>query len=151
MKRRSFTLIELLLVVALISALLSLSLPRFKKAYENLQLQNFARAIYYLSRNLQSRAISERKVCCVTIEGTPEEFLVSCQEQGVFKPAGDGSNKRYRVPAGITLRIEPPDKKEICFFPDASIDSVKLIFKDAGRERAVSLVMSGEAGDIQIQ
>ena len=144
MKRRSFTLIELLLVVVLISVLLSFTLPRFKKAYENLQLQNFTREIYYLTRNLQSRAITERKIYCLIIDQTQGEFRARCQGQ-------DEYTKRYRIPPGITLLTEPQEKKEICFFPDASMDPVKLIFKDTGRERAVSLVMSGEAGDIQIQ
>ena len=150
-RRAGFTLIELLLVVVLISVLLSFSLPRFKKAYENLQLQNFTREIYYLTRNLQTRAISERKVYCLTIDTTQGEFRASYQGQDEFRLSGDEYAKRYRIPPGITLLTEPQDKKEICFFPDASIDPVKLIFKDEDRKRAVSLVMSGESGDIQIQ
>jgi len=143
-RRAGFTLIELLLVVVLISALLSFTLPRFKKAYENLQLQNFTREIYYLTRDLQSRAISGRKVYCLTIDQTQSEFRARCQGQ-------DEYTKSYRIPPGITLLIEPQDKREICFFPDASIDPVKLIFTDESRKRAVSLMISGEAGDIQIQ
>ena len=140
-ERRSFTLIELLLVVVLIAALLSFSLPRFKKAAENLQFQSFIRSIYYLARDLQSKAITERKVCCAAIEGKPEEFKPSCLEQG----------QHYRLPRGVMLLIEPQDTKEICFYPDGSIDPVKLTFKDERGARQSVLVLSKDAGGIQVQ
>jgi prepilin-type N-terminal cleavage/methylation domain-containing protein len=140
-KKRGFTLIELLLVVVLISALLSFSLPRFKKAYENLRFQNFTGEIYYLARSLQAKAISERKVCCAAIEGTPEEFRPGCDE----------TQRRYRLPPGVRLRIEPEGAKEVCFYPDGSIDSLKLTFKDESSGREVALVMTKDAGSIQIQ
>lgn len=151
MDRRGFTLIELLLVVVLVSVLLSLSLPRLKKAYENFQLQNFVGDIYYLAHTLQSRSISERQVYCLAIDTTRGEFQARRQGQDALSPAGDEYARRLRIPPGVTLLVEPPEKKEIYFFPDASIDPVKLTFNDKSRQRAVSLVVSKDAFDIQIQ
>jgi type II secretion system protein H len=72
--RRGFTLIELILVMALLTILISLTAPRLSRFFHGRTLDSEARRLLALTRSGQSRAVSE---------GVPMDLWLDAQ-QGSF-------------------------------------------------------------------
>src|ERR1022692_466028 len=72
--QRGFTLIELILVMALLTIVISLTAPRLSRFFHSRTLDSEARRLLALTRSGQSRAVSE---------GTPMDLWVDA-EQGKF-------------------------------------------------------------------
>ena len=72
--RRGFTLIELILVMAILTIVISLTAPRLSRFFHGRTLDSEARRLLALTRSGQSRAVSE---------GLPMDLWVDA-EQGIF-------------------------------------------------------------------
>lgn len=128
MWRRGFTFIELILVVLILAALVGISVPRFKKTFDNLQLNNFASELQGQLAYWQERAIVEKKPITLKIDSEKKEY-------SLYITGAEAALKSYTVPSGITLQAEPA---EITFYPDGSIKH-----GDAGKTN-ISLSNPGE-------
>jgi prepilin-type N-terminal cleavage/methylation domain-containing protein len=78
---RGFTLIELILVMALLTIVISLTAPRLSRFFHSRTLDSEARRLLALTRSGQSRAVSE---------GVPMDLWVDA-EQGTFGLAAEPS------------------------------------------------------------
>jgi prepilin-type N-terminal cleavage/methylation domain-containing protein len=100
--RRGFTLIELILVMALLTIVISLTAPRLSRFFHGRTLDSEARRLLALTRSGQSRAVSE---------GLPMDLWVDA-EQGIFgleaEPSYETSDPtavEFTLDGGLELEV----------------------------------------------
>ena len=100
--RRGFTLIELILVMALLTVVISLTAPRLSRFFHGRTLDSEARRLLALTRSGQSRAVSE---------GVPMDLWVDT-EQGAFgleaEPSYETSDPKavdFELDSGLQLEV----------------------------------------------
>jgi type II secretion system protein H len=100
--RRGFTLIELILVMALLTVVISLTAPRLSRFFHGRTLDSEARRLLALTRSGQSRAVSE---------GVPMDLWVDT-EQGTFgleaEPSYETSDPKavdFELDSGLQLEV----------------------------------------------
>jgi type II secretion system protein H len=100
--RRGFTLIELILVMALLTVVISLTAPRLSRFFHGRTLDSEARRLLALTRSGQSRAVSE---------GIPMDLWVDT-EQGRFgleaEPSYDTTDPKavnFTLDGGLELEV----------------------------------------------
>ena len=100
--RRGFTLIELILVMALLTVVISLTAPRLSRFFHGRTLDSEARRLLALTRSGQSRAVSE---------GMPMDLWVDT-EQGSFglaaEPSYDANDPKavdFELDSGLQLEV----------------------------------------------
>jgi prepilin-type N-terminal cleavage/methylation domain-containing protein len=100
--QRAFTLIELILVMALLTVVISLTAPRLSRFFHGRTLDSEARRLLALTRSGQSRAVSE---------GVPMDLWVDT-EQGTFgleaEPSYDTSDPKavdFELDSGLQLEV----------------------------------------------
>ncbi len=153
-KRKAFTFIELLLVVTIAAVLAVTVVPNLKITHSNFQLDSFVKDIYYLAKYLQVSSVSHSCIYRLDIVQTTDDalFVAKCRnDDGEFVPLEGTLGKTHRVPQGIDIySIEPVDRESIFFYPDASLDATKIVFKNkSGKEAALVFKQTGTA--IQIK
>ncbi len=107
--RRAFTLIELVLVMALLTIIVSVSLPTLKSFFKGRDLNSEARRFLSLTHYAASRAVSE---------GIPMELYVDLQQKvyGLRAQAGfleaDTKAVQYNLPEDLSFEVtSAPSKK----------------------------------------
>jgi type II secretion system protein H len=100
--RRGFTLIELILVMALLTIVISLTAPKLSRFFHGRTLDSEARRLLALTRSGQSRAVSE---------GLPIDLWVDA-EQGTFgleaEPSYETSDPKavdFALDSGLQLEV----------------------------------------------
>jgi prepilin-type N-terminal cleavage/methylation domain-containing protein len=100
--RRGFTLIELILVMALLTIVISLTAPKLSRFFHGRTLDSEARRLLALTRSGQSRAVSE---------GIPMDLWMD-PEQGAFgleaEPSYDTSDPKavdFALDGGLQLEV----------------------------------------------
>lgn len=149
MNRRAFTLIELILVMAILTVAISLTAPALANFFRGRSLDSEARRLLALTRQGQSRAISEgvpmelwidAEQSRIGLEAEPSYsetdsnavvFTVSTDiqmelVQGTRGAASAGYRSalsaRSRTPSRTAFRAERSDLPRIRFNPDGGID-----------------------------
>ena len=108
--RRAFTLIELILVMALITIVVSVSLPSLKGFFKGRDLDSEARRFFSLTRYASSRAVAE---------GVPMELYVDTQQKlyGLRAQAGflesDSRAVQYKLPEELSFEVTAAPAKKI--------------------------------------
>ncbi|MDP2904880.1 MAG: prepilin-type N-terminal cleavage/methylation domain-containing protein [Candidatus Omnitrophota bacterium] len=142
-----FTLIELLLVVVLVGVLVGVAAPRLRSVAAGYELENFAKDVYYLGMYLQSSAVAERKIYCLSIDIDHRGFAAAYKEGNVLKPLTGRFSVARVAPRGVAIITE---NKEVYFYPDGSMDEAQVSFKGEGKQ-GFSLKFSGTGGSIEMQ
>ncbi len=100
--RRGFTLIELILVMALLTVVISLTAPKLSRFFHGRTLDSEARRLLALTRSGQSRAVSE---------GMPMDLWVDA-EQGTFgleaEPSYETSDPKavdFTLDSGLQIEV----------------------------------------------
>ena len=145
--KRSFTFIELLIVIAIISTFSLLTFPRIKNTLNRFQLDNFARNIYYLCLYLQDTAARQGSVYCLNIDRNSGQVRGVSTDSTLLHSLDGRFGKVYHAPTGVTVASE---KTGVCFYPDASADDINIIFEDTA-ENKVILTILGATGEIKIE
>jgi len=153
-KIKGFTFIELLIVIAIIGILSGLVIPNLKITHSNFELDSFVKDIYYLAKYLQVSAVSRSRVYCLDIVQDADRTHFSAKyknKNAEFIPLAGRFKKVYTMPLNTEISsIEPADRISIFFYPDASIDNTKIVFKNKfGKE--MTLVLNGTGTTIRIK
>jgi len=127
--RRGFTLIELILVMALLTIVISLTAPKLSRFFHGRTLDSEARRLLALTRSGQSRAVSE---------GVPMDLWVDAA-QGTFgleaEPSYDTSDSKavdFALDSGLQLEVvnqtvAAPSTTTVLSSQPASIASVPRV------------------------
>lgn len=136
----AFTFIEILLVVIIIGALISISLPNLKKTFDSLELNSFSRQLQAFINYLHQRSIIEGEVIYLNIDTQKKEYWAKIK-------GAQTRLKTYPIPPRI--RIET-NQQEVLFYPDGQIDKVtiKLISPD---NQNIILTTKGVFGGVKLE
>lgn len=149
-KRWAFTFIELLIVIIIIATLTAISIPNFRKTFDNLELENFVKDIYYLARYLQASSAAENRIYYLEINRENAEFQAKYLEGNELKAIAGRFGKIYKAPKEVVLTIEPADLTGVYFYPDASSDKISITLKNK-HNKQISLIAKGITSEIQIK
>ncbi len=138
----AFTLLELMLVAAIILALVALSTPIFRRTYEDLKLTTSAKNIAYMANFCLERAVFERTDyrLVIDIENRFYRAFVKDEEDKTFKPLRERWGRSFRIPSGIEIKT---GNSVIDFSPDGDMDSANIYL--VGKDNK-TIVISIEAG-----
>jgi len=119
----SFTLIELVFVMAILGILLATSLPRFLRTADRLRTERAASELAQILRYAHERAVAEgREMVWRWDESAHRGWLESASDDGTFQPIEDRVS--FRPPSGEVMVIAlvrdgvPVDR--VPFFPDGT-------------------------------
>jgi type II secretion system protein H len=149
---RAFTLIELMIVIALIGIMTAMILPEMRGTYEDALLRSTSRELLEAFQLAHSRAVSFNQPHCVRIEPASGEYRVEKrvrsngrEEFGLLRDVIGSSGKldtRISIdirPAGESLvedaappnreALEPQDRS-ITFFSDGTADAKEVLLVD---------------------
>lgn len=137
--RRAFTFIELLFVILIIGILVAVSIPNFRKTFNNLELNNFSRELQAVMNYLHQSAIVEGKAIYLNIDNEERQCLAQDKENAK-------KFKAFRIPDGINVVTE---KTEIFFYPDGAIDAATIKISNANGQE-IDLTTKGIFGGVKI-
>ena len=135
---KSFSLIELLLVVVILGVIAGLAIPNFSQTYANLQLQETAKNIAYVMRYAQSQAVIKQKNFRLEFDEPDKAYwLTQSLDEGQGKNTKTaeafferilGRNGRtFNIPDELTLEILKPFVE---FSPNGDIEKMRIFLSN---------------------
>jgi len=145
--KKAFTLIEVTLVSVIILILITLSMPLFRRTYEDLKITSCAKDISQIIHFSRERAIFERRNYRIIIdtESNTYQILVHDEEGDGFKPLADRWGRMFHIPKDIEIST---DKKQIDFLPGGVSDSAVICI--IRENRTYSIILDGSTGSIKV-
>jgi len=135
-RRPGFTLLELVLVAAILIIVSALAVPRFRKTFDFLQLQNFASDTVSFARYAQAKAITDGKIYKLVFD--TEKKLLKIESQAKAEDGDGGEEKWYTeknklMPDYVEVQLEE-GKGDVKFYPDGTADKATIkVFVPSGK------------------
>ncbi|MEE8317363.1 MAG: GspH/FimT family pseudopilin [Candidatus Omnitrophota bacterium] len=129
--RRGFTLIEMLVVLAIIAMILGLSIPFTSGFGKGLRIKTAARAILFTLRVARSNAITHRENYAVIFDAESGEYWIEDNSGNILE-------KKHRLPSSLRFEIKADEELDPITFKDD-----KVVFYPTG-------VVGGHSGSITI-
>ena len=147
-KRSGFTLLEVTLVTVIILILITLSMPIFRRTYEDLMISSSAKDIAQMINFARERAVFERINYRFIIDDTASTYQVLAQyeERGEFTPLKDRWGRINKVPEDIDIKA---DIKSIDFSP-SGISGSAVIYLTSGKGKTYSITLDGKRGTAKV-
>ena len=120
-KKSAFTLIEILLVMAVMAVIAGLTVPSFGRSFKALKLKKTAEDVAFLMRYAQSRAVSKSQTLSLAFNSERSQYWIS---QGATDDMSSGRISSHlgrprKIPTGVDVELE---QESMSFHPDGSID-----------------------------
>jgi len=149
---KAFTLVEMLVVLAIIAMLLGLSLPFTSAFGKGLRIKTTARAIVGVLRLARSYAITYRNKYIVRFDVDNNSYWIEDMD-------GKLIDKKYFLPSSVKFSIPGDEKKDpisfqddrIVFYPSGAIEDPGgfiTISDKQGGSRTISII--GSTGKISV-
>ena len=152
MRKHAFTLVEMLVVLAVMAMLLGISIPFTSGFGKGLRIKTTARAILGTLRVARSNAVTHRKERAVI-------FDVENGEYWVEDPDGRILERKRRLPSAIKFQVKDNEESDpitfeddrVIFFPTGAIEgssgSITITDRQGG-SRTITIL--GSTGKISI-
>lgn len=126
---RSFTLLELLVVIIIISSLLAVSVPRFRGTFANVRFDNFCQDLLSRMRYLQERSRLEQQAYRIVFDSASQFIAVQVmpKSKSDFSSVPGLLGKNIPIPQGMSVTTEKPT---IIFNPDGTIMGKDIYIED---------------------
>ncbi|MEE8359414.1 MAG: hypothetical protein V3S04_00645 [Candidatus Omnitrophota bacterium] len=147
---KGFTLIELILLTIIITALVALSTPRFRNTFTSLKLKETSYNLAKMINFVQERAI---------VEGVPYKLVLDTdkgryyfmrfddtKDKSGFVRLEEKIGKIFILPKGTTLRA---NKNEVYFYPDGRSQNVTITL--SSKNKHIKMNVKGRLGYVEIQ
>jgi len=115
-KKRSFTLVELIAVVAIVTILVAMSFPSLRSALDYLQVSVFSESLRSFMGYLRERSVAEGEILVFSVDTQLNKCYASAQGQ-------EYALRSLSIPDNIKLQPEPDN---IMFYPDGRMDKFSL-------------------------
>ena len=151
-RQDAFTLIELILVLAVLSTVFALGAPTLTRFFRARTLEDEGQRFLALTRYGQSRAVSEGVPMVLWVNPADSTYGLRIQDgydaksqtdNGTGRPLGVGKDARFQLPDHLQFELEQGGRIQnrmatICFAPDGSI----------GETGALKVVIRQDDGDM---
>ena len=142
-KIRSFTLVEIILVVLILSIVAGLAVPNFSRAYEQILLKKSTEDLAYLMRYAQSRAVIKNKKMRLEFDESLSKYWLT--QESAEGSSADQEQAFQRIPSSVGRSFLISDKiklemtgSPILFFPDGQIDQLRVYLCQEEKCRTIS-------------
>ncbi|MCM8780833.1 MAG: hypothetical protein NC908_02785 [Candidatus Omnitrophica bacterium] len=144
--KHAITFIELLLVTFIIGIIAAVSIPAFRKTFNNLELKSFSGQLQSFIRYLQQRSLAEAKIIYLRIDNETKRCWAEMKDGQV------NVLKSYSIPKGIEVKIiiEDTSTQRIVFYPDGQLDSATIKLTNP-EKREIILNIQGAIGKVKVQ
>ena len=130
LRRASFTLLELILAVIIISIFLGIALPLVNKNIRDLRFSSFLNQAYLFFDYAKTASILENEILDLRLD--PEEKSITL----IGKTDGEKVLKKLKIPERIYFESE---QVKISFYPDGTCQEFEIIiFADSSRRSLIS-------------
>jgi len=150
-KAFGFTLIELAIVVLLISVLVGLSTPLFRRTFSDIELKNSSYDIAKLINYAQETAVIEKANYRMNFDTDRGKYWLTkldlSEESPRYKRLKDKYGRVFSAPEGSILRIK---HNEITLYPNGRSDAAELVIANKNQEGYV-LRVKGSGSNILIE
>jgi len=148
---RGFTLLELLFVTIIMLAMIGVSTPLFRNAYDAAQLDDATRNVTKLMQYARERAIIERAEYRIRFDLRSKEYRLEVRTQSPnqeydFREVEGKFGRINRIPEVLSVKAS---RSEITFYPDGDSDDASVWFSDKNG-RVYTLTMLGARGHVQV-
>lgn len=137
MPQRGFTLVELMVVIALIAILTAMILPEMRGTFEDAVLRATARKLVSAMNLAHSRAVSLQQVHRIVFDAGAGQFTVERAARGeegrgyvalTDVPGGGGQlDKRINIDV---RRNSEAERHIVAFYPDGTSDAAQIVLRD---------------------
>jgi type II secretion system protein H len=145
--RRAFTLVELMVVIALIGIMTAMIIPQLAGTYEDALLRSTSRDLVNAFGLAYSRAVSFNQPHRVRIEAASGKYFVEkrIRDHGreEFVPLRDVSGGEGKLDTRISIRFQAEEPAEenvsefsetpdlaVAFYPDGTADAREVVLQD---------------------
>jgi prepilin-type N-terminal cleavage/methylation domain-containing protein len=135
-KKNAFTLIELVLVVALISILAGMATIRFAQSFRERSAEHLVKELVFFLRFVQFKAIEEGKTYKLVFESDSGKLrsFVRSPKSTRFEEVSIPMIGRLQEPGHFNFELE--QGSELYFFPDGSVTPNQLMILEENQEKA---------------
>lgn len=136
-----FSLLELLVVVAIIGSILALSLPRFRGTFNNLKFDNFCQNLTSRMRYLQERAALEQKSYRLVFDSSNKIISIEAiqEDSNNFTAVKGLLGKKITIPERLEVSVEESD---VLFYPNGTIDGNNIVISDDQNKATIYITES---------
>ncbi len=146
-----FTLIELVIVAAIILVLAAVSTPLFRAAYSNLEIKDSAYSIEKMMRYAETSAVMEERAYKIAFDFEKRAYWLLAQDpkdpKEVFEKAEGRFGEKFFLPKGLSLA---GDKDEVIFLPNGRSTKATVSVIDKVKKKGFDIKNSGRPGRIEI-
>ena len=141
----AFTLLELILVLALIATMLAIATPSLRRFYLTNRTEDAARHLLTVCAQARTRAIAEARTYRLNIDSANRTYWLTVQNAGTYQRLGSEFGRTFTIDPGVDVSWNRPDamtdQATITFLPDGRSQTVQVVFADAHGTR-VAVVCS---------
>ena len=149
---RAFTLIELILVMALLTVVISLAAPKLSRFFHGRTLDSEARRLLALTRSGQSRAVSEGLPMNLWVDADKGEF--GLEAEPIFETS-DPKAVEFALDNGLKIDVVRPvaatPSLTLSRFGQASVASTPRVAPARGELPAIRFLPDGTLGETSPQ
>ena len=149
---KSFTLLEILLVVVILGIVVGFAVPNFQNTFNRFQLSETAKDIASLMRYAQGRAIMKGKKQQLEFDSEHSRYWLTEQvkdeeqDSAIYETIKGRYGRVFGIPKEIKVDAENP---HIRFYPDGKIDKARIFVHD-GSEHYYTISTKEQTGYVQI-
>ena len=148
-----FTLLELIVVLVLIGLVLGMAGPSLHGFFVSRQTADAAAQMLALTQWARSQAAARGTRCRLTIDTEANLYWVTAQEGGEFVDIASEFGRRFRLPEGVTVRVDPPASEPplayVDFYPNGRTDEAEIEL-DGGRGDVFQVVCDSATGTFRV-
>jgi Tfp pilus assembly protein PilE len=120
--RKALTFVELFIIIIIISILIGVSIPLYRPAFKQLNLNSFSQELLAYMNYLHQRSIIEGKIILLSLDNEKKQYVAKVKNAQI-------QLKSHAIPSDITIEVDKinAEDKQIFFYPDGQIDPVDVI------------------------
>jgi len=131
---RGFTLLELILVLVLISAVLALAAPSLRRFARGRETTDAASHLLALTHLARSQAVAQAQVWRLNIDPEAATYWLTVQQAGAFVQPQREYGRLFRFPADVSVTVDGSETSDgmpyVQFYPDGRSDPATIELAD---------------------